>query len=72
MTAHHKGTAPGFERPAVMPPHPADLAGDAHVWEVVRRGRLRGVSWAHLAKQTGRAEADLRRAYAPITDGVMR
>lgn len=54
---HHNADGPGFERPAVMPPCPAEVA--ARVYERALLGA--GVGWFNLAKMTGRTVHDLRR-----------
>lgn len=46
---------------AARGPHPADASAEAALRRMVDAGRARNVSWANLAKMTGRCEADLRK-----------
>ncbi len=55
------------QRPATeLVAHPADAAGERFVSDYVQAGRARNVSWAHLARQLGRTEADLKSAYQGV------
>lgn len=64
----HTGSGPGFERPAVMPPDPAVAAHGQWELDFVRRKRAARVSWANIARMTGKAESALRRAYQGLVE----
>tara|TARA_R110002124_G_scaffold173690_5_gene341346 strand:- start:12803 stop:13165 length:363 start_codon:yes stop_codon:yes gene_type:complete len=55
--------ADGYERPAVMPADPADVAADRFEREFVRAQRGRNVSWFNIANMTGRTVPYLRALY---------
>lgn len=58
--------AEAYGRPAVMPPHPADVAGDRFERDYVVQGRARRVPWAHLAQQLQKPETVLRARWAEV------
>ena len=53
----------GYERPAVIPPDPADVAPDRYERDFVRAQRARSVSWFNIARMTGHTVPWLRAAY---------
>lgn len=55
--------AEAYERPAVMPPHPADAAAERHERDFVREKRGAGVSWQNIGRMLGRPSADLQRKW---------
>ncbi len=62
----------GYERPAVIPPDPADVAADRFEREFVRAQRGRNVSWFNIANMTGRTVPYLKALYddAPAGDAA--
>lgn len=52
-----------YEKPAVMPDDPAEVAGRVAERRFVMERRHRGVGWFNLANMTGRTVHDLRRDY---------
>lgn len=56
----------GYDRPAMMPDDPADVASRRFETGFVCERRSHGVSWANIARMLGKAESDLRRDYGSV------
>ncbi|MDP3405063.1 MAG: hypothetical protein Q8S03_10265 [Brevundimonas sp.] len=61
----HTFATPVFQRPAVMPDDPADVAAVRFEERLVKVSRSgdRKVSWANLARMTGRSAEALKAKY---------
>ena len=55
-----------YDRPAVMPVDPAEIARACHERRFVSEKRRAGVSWANIARMLGRCEADVRRDHGAL------
>lgn len=55
-----------YERPAVIPDHPADVAARRFETGFVCERRSHGVSWANISRMLGKAESDLRRDHGAV------
>lgn len=60
------GVSGGYDRPSVMPDHPADTAAARFEARIVREKRALGISWSNIAKQLGKPETDLRRRHGGL------
>ena len=58
---HHNWSSPAYQRPAVMPEDPANLACERAESRFVDAKRRAGVSWFNIARMTGRTVEELKR-----------
>lgn len=62
----HCGSGEAYDRPAVMPPHPAIVAEERFEAAFVADRRARRVSWQNIARMLEVCEIDLRHRYGPV------